>query len=215
MARPEFWLIAGPNGAGKTTLVSAGGVPGHVHLLNPDKVTLKLLREHGFRTFSDVPKPLLKELNIRAAEITFTDLRNRIDRNEPVAVETVLSTDKYVPVVAEVLKRRGQFNFIYIALSSARISQTRVSNRVRLGGHDVPADKLRTRWQRSLANLPVFASQASHFWVFDNSDGHETIAPQMIATGGRGLLITLRPGINRAATRSLVESPLFSHKVGL
>ena len=113
MARPEFWLIAGPNGAGKTTLVSAGGVPGHVHLLNPDKVTLKLLREHGFRTFSDVPKPLLNEWNIR------------------------------------------------------------------------------------------------------NSDGHETIAPQMIATGGRGLLITLRPGINRAATRSLVESPLFSHKVGL
>lgn len=215
MGQPEFWLIAGPNGAGKTTLVSAGGVPDHVHLVNPDDVTLRLLREEGFKTFSDVPKPLLKELNIRAAELAFADLRNRVARNQPVAVETVLSTDKYTPLVAEVLKRRGQFNFIYVALSSSRISQTRIANRVRLGGHDVPADKLMTRWQRSLENLPVFASKASHFWIFDNSDSDESVSPPMIATGGRGLLITLRPDVNRAATRSLVESPLFSHKVAL
>ena len=84
-----------------------------------------------------------------------------------------------------------------------------------MGGHNVPSEKLKTRWLRSLANLPEFAALASNFWIFDNSDSDESISPPLIATGGRGLLITLLPDINRPATRVLVESPHFSHKVAL
>ena len=215
MAKPEFWLIAGPNGAGKTTLACSGAIPKHVLRLNPDEVTLRLLRGQGINSFQDAPAPLLRELNIAAAESVFSEVSNRLGKNQAVAVETVLSTDKYRSVVAEVLKRKGRFNFIYVALSSPRVSLIRVRNRVRMGGHDVPSEKLKGRWQRSLDNLPAFAALASNFWIFDNSDSDELISPPLIATGGRGLLITLLPDINRPATRALVESPLFSHKVAL
>ena len=45
----------------------------------------------------------------------FSEVGNRLGKNQAVAVETVLSTDKYRSVVAGVLERKGRFNFIYVA----------------------------------------------------------------------------------------------------
>ena len=42
--------------------------------------------------------------------------------------------------------------------------------RVSQGGHDVPADKLITRFPRSLNNLKSALRELPHVWVFDNSD---------------------------------------------
>ena len=47
---------------------------------------------------------------------------------------------------------RGQSGFvglIYVTLASPELACARVARRVQAGGHDVPAEKVRTRWQRS------------------------------------------------------------------
>jgi len=213
MAVPEFWLVAGPNGAGKTTLVQAGALPAHVRRLNPYDRTLQLLRQRGVPSFAAAAKAVLREANLQAAEEVFAELNDRLARNEPVGVETVLSTDKYQPVVESVGRRGGVFCLIYIALRSPALSQRRVAARFKLGGHDVPAEKLEQRWHRSIALLPWFAARASHFWVFDNSASDESKPPVLIASGGRGLLAMTDSTANPVVAQALLDSPLFTHKL--
>jgi predicted ABC-type ATPase len=46
----------------------------------------------------------------------------------------------------------------------------RVQMRVKKGGHDVPVDKIRERWKRSLEQLPWFLDHADWALLFDNSE---------------------------------------------
>jgi predicted ABC-type ATPase len=42
--------------------------------------------------------------------------------------------------------------------------------RVSQGGHDVPDDKLRSRFSRTLVNLQAAIAQLPHVLIYDNSD---------------------------------------------
>ena len=42
--------------------------------------------------------------------------------------------------------------------------------RVSQGGHDVPTEKLITRYPRTLANLRTAICELPHVWIFDNDD---------------------------------------------
>jgi predicted ABC-type ATPase len=80
-----------------------------------------------------------------------------IDAGENVAVETVLSSDKYEPIIAHAHKNRYEVGLIYLALASAKVSKARVANRLAGGGHPVPEDRIPARWQRSLDRLVKLA----------------------------------------------------------
>lgn len=158
MPAPEFWLIAGANGAGKTSLVRGGPLAaeiGRATMLNPDERTLALLQQSGFAGFSDAPLPALRSAFVEAANSVLEELQQRLFRGEAVAVETVLSTRKYEETADFVLSRRGFFGLIYVATSDPAINVARVAQRVREGGHSVPADTIVARWLRSLEVLPL------------------------------------------------------------
>ena len=55
---------------------------------------------------------------------------------------------------------------------------TAFGNELELDGHDVPEEKIRKRWPRSIANLPWFAERCHAVQIFDNS---ETGNPVLIA----------------------------------
>lgn len=124
-------------------------------------------------------------------------------------METVLSTAKYQPVVEEVLTAEGRCFLIYVALNSPELSAQRVRRRVSEGGHDVPADKLRERWERSLKMLPWFASRAHRFWVFDNSNSDSEQRAELLATGSGRKLTLFNAEAIPALTQSLTESTEF------
>jgi predicted ABC-type ATPase len=193
MGTPVFWIVAGPNGAGKTSLVQTPlfvDLLSSVKFINPDAMCLRLLQERGYPTWNDCPMEILRPLFIQAAEEAYSLLESGIRSNELVGVESVMSTDKYRPLIEQVKQRDGFFGMIYIGLSSPSLSAQRVKVRVSQGGHDVPADKLAERWHRSLEKLPTFLSLASQFWVFDNSsfDDQRRLTP--IAEGIDGRLIS-------------------------
>lgn len=209
--RPEFWIVAGPNGAGKTTCVQLEPISAilpDVKFLNPDNLTLDKIKAAGHVGFADAPIDLQKRLFIQAANETFDDLVQSLARSQAVGIETVLSTDKYRPLVKRVMARGGFVGLIYIALSSPEISRTRVAARVRAGGHDVPSEKLEGRWKRSLENLTWFAKHATAFWVIDNSDSNPDQPPQLIATGKYGKLDRLNPLCFSEIKSALARLPL-------
>ena len=57
----------------------------------------------------------------------------------------------------------------FIGLASSNLSQARVIHRVALGGHDVPDDKLRERYSRTLDNLVRLLDVADELIIYDNS----------------------------------------------
>lgn len=210
MVRPEFWIIADPNGAGKTTLVQAHPIRHllpQVRFLNPDDRAHVLLIQRGQRGFADAPATALRRAFLDAANAVEGELQTALRRGEAVGVETVLSSGKYRPLVELVRGQSGFVGLIYVALASPELACARVARRVQAGGHDVPAEKVRARWQRSLANLPWFAAHATAFWVFDNSDENPDVPPRLMAAGRSGALDFLEPSAGDALQISLSSLP--------
>lgn len=191
MPSPTLWIVAGPNGAGKTTSTQREPISAllaGVRFLNPDDLSREKLLRQGFSGFADAPDEIRLRAFLESADEVFDELTLAVAAGESVGVETVLSTDKYRTVIESVRKAGGFVGLIYVALESPDLACQRVAARVRRGGHDVPADKIEARWERSLDNLASFASQASAFWVFDNSDSDHTQPAHLVARGKFGRL---------------------------
>ena len=57
----------------------------------------------------------------------------------------------------------------FIVLSSPDMHPARVRTRVASGGHDVPADTIRRRYDRQLNNLPAAIRLADQVIIFGNT----------------------------------------------
>lgn len=139
---------------------------------------------------------------IEAANQTFAETISLLAAGQAVCVETVLSTDKYRDLVESVLAAGGFFGLIYVALNSPELSWERVQIRAGLGGHGVPQDKLRARWQRSVEKLDWYARKAHLFFAYDNSHpSREGNVPGPFASGGHGRIIVHNPNAIPEITR--------------
>jgi predicted ABC-type ATPase len=169
---PSLWLIAGPNGSGKSSLYGSeqNAIYGDTNIadsahsfwiINPDLLTLRI---------QAVEKKSLEESNLEAVRRIEAWLSTSVDAHQSVGVETVLSTDKYRPLVLKAKERGFEIRLVYVLLRSPELNIKRVQMRVAKGGHDVPADRIAKRWKRSLEQFPWFLDQADWALVFDNSE---------------------------------------------
>jgi len=147
--------IAGPNGAGKTTFYHAHVAPAGMPLVNADRLAIEL----------DLDP-------YEAAQVAGNLRQSLFDQRESFAFETVFSDpigDK-LRFLQEADESGYTVVLCFVGLSSAKLSAERVAMRVSQGGHNVPADKIRSRYPRSLANLKAAISTLPHVLIFDNSD---------------------------------------------
>jgi predicted ABC-type ATPase len=95
-----------------------------------------------------------------------------IERGESFVFETVFSdpVGEKVAFLAEAARRGFVVVLCYIGLSGPDQSAERVAMRVSQGGHDVPDDKLQSRFSRTLANLQAAIARLPHVLIYDNSD---------------------------------------------
>jgi predicted ABC-type ATPase len=111
-------------------------------------------------------------------------LDSTIDVHKTVGVETVLSTDKYRRLVRKAKERGYLVWLLYVVLDSPERNVERVRLRVLKGGHDVPEDKIRSRYTRSLDQFPWFLGWADEAWIYDNSGA----VPRRIGVKRDGLI---------------------------
>ena len=161
--RPIVVAIAGPNGAGKTTFFhSQLGMAG-LRFVNADVLSAELVTE-----------------SYEAARLADALRRALVKRRESFVFETVFSDpvgDK-IAFLEEAARCGYTVVLCFIGLASPDQSLERVSMRVSQGGHDVPEEKLRTRFPRTIENLRAAILRLPHVHVFDNSDLH---APYRLA----------------------------------
>jgi len=155
--------VAGPNGAGKTTFVENFLDPLGIRVVNPDAIARAL--------FPDSPGEAAYEA-ARAADAVRTDL---LGRGIAFCTETVFSDPEGAKLAfLEEARRRGYVVIlIFIGLESSELSAARVAQRTEEGGHDVPDEKIVSRFPRVLANLAKALTFVDHAFLFDNSSADE------------------------------------------
>lgn len=153
--RPIVVAIAGPNGAGKSTFFHSHLAATGLHFVNADVLADEIaLTPYEAAQMADV---LRREL---------------LKRGESFVFETVFSDpvgDK-VAFLEEAVRSGYTVVLCYIGLGSAEQSTQRVAMRVSQGGHDVPDDKLLSRFPRTLNNLQLALHRLPYVLIYDNSD---------------------------------------------
>lgn len=153
--RPTIIALAGSNGAGKSTFYAV-----HLAGLGWPFINADLLaKELGVDPYA-------------AAKIAQAQRRKLINDRTSFVFETVLSDPVGEKVDQLVETSRIGFDVIlcFIAIRDPELSVQRVDMRVSQGGHDVPTDKLKARYERTLANLKRAIRILPQVRIYDNSD---------------------------------------------
>jgi len=153
--RPIVVAIAGPNGAGKTTFYYAHLASSGLRFVNADV----LATEFAIEPYD-------------AARMANALRRALVARGESFVFETVFSdpVGEKIAFLEETAERGYEVVMCYIGLSAPDQSIERVAMRVSKGGQDVPDDKLRSRFPRTLDNLRAAIVRLPHVLIYDNSD---------------------------------------------
>lgn len=156
--QPFVLVIAGPNGSGKSTLTQhllESGVDFGTYI-NPDEIALTL----------EMPEPGRS----KQAQAT-ADFKRELclERRLSFSFETVMSHPSKVEIMLKAHDAGYDVTLFFVATSDPEINVRRVENRVANGGHDVPHDRIRARYERSLSYLCHAALVARRTIVFDNS----------------------------------------------
>jgi len=118
-------------------------------------------------------KLLFRNVNVDAylASVVADFIRQKLlDQRVSFSFETVMSSPDKVKLL-ETARRIGYRTYVYyVATEDPMINIVRVRNRVVLGGHGVPEDKIISRYGRSLALLIEAIRHSNRAFIFDNSD---------------------------------------------
>ncbi len=153
--RPVIVAIAGPNGAGKSTFFHTHIAFAGLRFIEPDALASEL----GADAYT-------------AAKMADALRRSLMCTGESFAFETVFSDparDK-LTFLKEAVVAGYTVVMCFIGLANPGLSETRVAMRVSQGGHDVPTEKIHSRFPRTMANLKAAICELPIVYVFDNSD---------------------------------------------
>lgn len=148
--RPEIVVFSGPNGSGKST-ITATLRPLHLDYINADDI-----------------KRILQCTDLEAAQLAERQREEHVRNGTPFCFETVMSTRRNL----DLLRRAKPRFFIRVQIVvtvNSSINVARVHGRVLAGGHDVPVDKIRSRYVRSMALVKEVVAVADVCNIFDNS----------------------------------------------
>lgn len=170
---PLVVVVAGANGAGKSTAAPSLLRDSFrvTEFINADTIAAGL---SAFRPAS---------VAIAAGRIMLERMRHLAVSRKNFAFETTLASRTLAPWPAAWKRDGYHVHLLFLWLKSAELAVTRVAERVRLGGHDVPVEVVRRRYAAGSQNLfQLYMPLIDSWQMFDNSEGPH---PVPIAAGDR------------------------------
>ena len=111
-----------------------------------------------------------KESDERLAQIISDFLRKKLlGENRKFSFETVFSHSGKLDIMREAKAKGYKVYLYFVSTEAPEINIYRVQVRKEKGGHDVPAEKIKSRYERSLNLLYDAAQLAYQSFFFDNS----------------------------------------------
>ena len=149
------------NGAGKSSIGGAAIRQFGGEYYNPDEAARKLM----------AARPGLKqsEANGAAWHQGRRLLERAVAEGLDFAFETTLGGSTLAKLLALAADKGAEVHVLYIGLASAELHIARVRARVRAGGHDIPEEHIRRRYEHSRLNLIHLLPKLASLRVYDNS----------------------------------------------
>lgn len=156
--RPTMYMLAGPNGAGKSTLYETVIQPRiKAPFINADLIQKNELHDPSMSA------------SYEAARIAGQRRQSHLKNKESFVSESTFSHPSKLSLIDEAKAAGFRIVIFHINVRSADLSVARVATRVERGGHDVPEDKIRARYDRNQALIRQAALRADKAFVYDNS----------------------------------------------
>ena len=136
--KPRCIVIAGPNGAGKTTFARdyLPAIAGLIHFVNVDLIAAGM-------------SPLRPELAaVAAGRVLLRELDRLVAADADFAFESTLSGLRYAERIRNWKAQGYSIEIAYLRLASPQLALSRVSSRVKHGGHNVPRADVLRRFKR-------------------------------------------------------------------
>lgn len=152
-------LVVGPNGAGKSTFVATvlrPVLPSGTPFVNADEIAK--VRFPGEEL----------QRSREAAVIAEATRAALLEKRLPFIAETVFSHPSKLELVDRAIAG-GYYVRLHVLAVPSDLAVRRVRYRVAAGGHDVPPDKVTTRWERLWPLVAEAVRRADRAEVWDNS----------------------------------------------
>lgn len=95
------------------------------------------------------------------------------------AFETTLASRSFAPWIRDLVSKGYAFHLVFLWLPSPDLCVTRVQQRARFGGHDVPETTIRRRYETGLLNFFLLYRPLASSWRFYDN----TTQPELVAEG--------------------------------
>jgi predicted ABC-type ATPase len=165
-------IIAGSNGSGKTTfalefLPKEAGCPVFV---NADLIAA------GVSPFERAAAA------IRAGRMMIEEIETHVREKRRFAFETTLSGRRYARMIPQWQALGHRIKLVFLYLEDVRIAIERIRVRVRQGGHRIPEDIVRRRYEAGWRNFQqIYRKRVDTWAVYDNSGE----PPVLVDLGGK------------------------------
>ncbi len=178
-ASPAVVVLGGPNGAGKSTAAPRllRGALKVDEFVNADTLA------QGLSAF----RP--QDVAVEAGRLTLARLDALEAQRRSFAFEATLASLTLARRLERLSANGYRVHVVYLWLPTVDLALARVAERVRVGGHHVPDDAVRRRFQRGRENFFTrYRVLADKWYMYDASwlDG-----PRLVAEGQRNAAVTI------------------------
>jgi predicted ABC-type ATPase len=181
---PRIIVLAGVNGAGKSSILGSL-LDESVTFFNPDDEA-RLIRESTHGTDEQINAESWKRMKNR--------LEDAIETRESFAFESTLGGNTIPALLRKAAEAGIEVYIWFVGLSSPEMHMQRVRARVAAGGHDIPEEKIRERWNASRMNIIELLPVITELVLFDNSEEGdpakgEARAPRLLLHWRQGRIV--------------------------
>ena len=169
--RPQIGVVAGANGSGKSSIWGVAIREEKGEYFNPDEAT-QLFLHHS-------PSLLRHEANSLAWKTGRDLLKAAIENRANFFFETTLGGRTMTGLLIKAANVGLEVRVWHVGLASLDLHLKRVRERVSRGGHAIPEDRIRVRYDSSRKNLISLLPHLTELHLYDNSVEGDP------ATGGR------------------------------
>jgi predicted ABC-type ATPase len=158
--KPTCFVIAGPNGAGKTTfaLRYLPKIASCRNFVNADLIA------YGLSPFDSLSAQL------EAGRLFLREIYANIDKRVDFAFETTLAGRSHINLLKKLRKDGWRIILFFLWIPNAAFSKSRIRERVKHGGHNIPDETIFRRFPRIMHNLvKIYIPLCDKVICYDNS----------------------------------------------
>lgn len=169
-------MLAGPNGAGKSTIYeNIVCAKFNAPFINADKIQKEELTDQSMQGAYE------------AAKIAEQRRQDSLKNQRSFVSESTFSHPSKLQLIDDAVQADFRVVVYHVNVRLPELSVARVALRVKQGGHDVPEEKIRARYQRNQTLIKQAILRADVGFVYDNSGLNQL--PQLCLVFRQGKLV--------------------------